>query len=125
MIVLLKQIEKLLVLGVVYDEQPAEVLEYVAIVRIKRWDLKRQPTYQVGLILIMLNKCSIFRNFLVFILSLTYDLVENTVNFANKYTDIIISVSCDLSSSSRKTLQCLPSLKNTNKVKCGYILEVV
>ena len=125
MIVLLKQIEKLLVLGVVYDEQPAEVLEYVAIVRIKRWDLKRQPTYQVGLILIMLNKCSIFRNFLVFILSLTYDLVENIVNFANKYTDIIISVSCDLSSSSRKTLQCLSSLKNTNKVKCGYILEFV
>ena len=54
----------------VYEEQQVEVHEHVVVVRIKRWDLKRQPAYRVGLILSVLKEGSIFREFLVLMLNL-------------------------------------------------------
>ena len=62
--------KKIFVLGVVYEEQHEEFHKHMVVVRIKRLDLKQQPTYRVCLILFVLKEGSIFREFLVFMLNL-------------------------------------------------------
>ena len=56
--------------GVVYEEQHAQVHENVVVMRNNCWNLKQQPTYREGLLLLMLKEGSIFKKFLVFILNL-------------------------------------------------------
>ena len=51
-----QQNQKLFLLGVVYKEQHPIVHKIVSVMPIKQWDLKQQPTYQVGLILSMRKK---------------------------------------------------------------------
>ena len=90
----------------VYVEQHVEVHKHVAVVRIKRWDLKRQLTCRVGLILtVHVKRRFNFQEIpgvhaepydpsspLAFLKTFITDkLVENIMNVTNEYADIIIN----------------------------------